>query len=92
MCGSGCWVSVPRCTRITAPGTSNGLPSAQMRPMPPIGPSAMATAKLAEVAVFGHLDAAAAAATLAAAALVRGLTSSRKSVAQMMLPPVRMRP
>jgi hypothetical protein len=34
------------CKRITAPVTSNGFPSAQMRPMPPIGPSATATAKL----------------------------------------------
>ena len=57
---------------MIAPGTSNGLPSAQMRPMPPIGPSAIATAKLAEVAVLGHLDAATAAAALAAAALARG--------------------
>ena len=58
--------------RMVTPSRLIGLPSAQMRPMPVIGPSQSATAKRGEVEVLGDLGAAASAAALAAAALVGG--------------------
>ncbi|NUP90126.1 MAG: hypothetical protein HUU25_09930 [Candidatus Sumerlaeia bacterium] len=47
MNGSAVWVSLPGYQRQVMPVMSSGLPSAQTRPMPVIGPSQSATAKLA---------------------------------------------
>jgi hypothetical protein len=45
MNGSGTCVSSPGCQRQVMPAVSSSLPSAQMRPMPVMGPSQRATAK-----------------------------------------------
>ena len=92
MNGSGSWSSPPLCSRRVTPSREMSLPSAQMRPMPVIGPSQSATAKRGEVEVLGDLGAAASAAALAAPPWWVVRVSSRKSVAQMMLPPVRIAP